>query len=132
MEQFSILEDQRSTREMVRMNYHYAVTELMRLRDTEPDRFLAELDKPWPGMASDMELALDIIRTCQDEGERMSLIESVHLDEQTDQLWVQLPAWQMKILEEFRSLFDSDEAQYRYLKTFHELIAKHIPEREPT
>jgi hypothetical protein len=132
MEQFSILEDQRSTREMVRMNYHYAVTELMRLRDTEPDRFWAELDKPWPGMASDMELALDIIRTCQDEGERMSLIESVHLDEQTDQLWVQLPAWQMKILEEFRSLFDADEAQYRYLKTLNELIAKHIPEREPT
>jgi hypothetical protein len=38
----------------------------------------------------------------------------------------------MKILEEFRSLFDSDEAQYRYLKTFNELIAKQIPEREPT
>jgi hypothetical protein len=54
MEQLSILEDQRSTREMVRMNYRYAVTELMRLRDTEPDRFLTELDKPWPGMASDI------------------------------------------------------------------------------
>jgi hypothetical protein len=117
---------------MVRMNYRYAVTELMRLRDTDPDRFLTELDKPWPGMASDMELALDIIRTCQDEGQRMSLIENFHLDEQTDQVWVQLPAWQMKILEEFRSLFDADEAQYRYLKTFHELIAKHIPGREPT
>jgi hypothetical protein len=114
------------------MDYRDAVTELMRLRDTEPDRFLTELDKPWPGMASDLELAVDIIRTCQDEGERMSLIESFHIDETADQVWVQLPAWQMKILEEFQSLFDADEAHYRYLKTFNELMAKHLSAREPT
>ncbi len=89
-----------------------------------PDLLLKEIDKPWPGMEADMEVALTVMRTCQENGERMSLLESFHIDEKADTLRFELPAWQMKIMEEFRSLFDEDEAQYRYLKTMNELISK--------
>jgi hypothetical protein len=77
---------------------------------------------PFSGLRAPEHLA--IMRTCQENGERMYLLESFHIDEKADTLRFELPAWQMKIMEEFRSLFDEDEAQYRYLKTMNELISK--------
>ena len=106
------------------MNYRQKAQRLTRLQDMDPDLLLKEIDQPWPGMEADMEVALAIMRTCQENGERMSLLESFHIDEKADTLRFELPAWQMKIMEEFRSLFDEDEAQYRYLKTMNELISK--------
>jgi hypothetical protein len=106
------------------MNYRQKAQRLTRLQDTDPDLLFKEIDQPWPGMEADMEVALAIMRTCQENDERMSLLESFHIDEKADTLRFELPAWQMKIMEEFRSLFDEDEAQYRYLKTMNELISK--------
>jgi hypothetical protein len=125
-EQLSMLENKRAMYETITMNYRQKVQRLTRLQDMDPDLLLKEIDQPWPGMEADMEVALAIMRTCQENGERMSLLESFHIDEKADKLWFQLPAWQMKIMEEFRSLFDEDEAQYRYLKTMNELISKRL------
>ena len=47
-----------------------------------------------------------------------------YIDEKADKLWFHLPEWKMKVMEEFRPLFDEDEVQYRYLKTMNELISK--------
>jgi hypothetical protein len=123
-EPLTMLKNTRATYETITMNYRQKVQRLTRLQDMDPDLLLKEIDQPWPGMEADMEVALAIMRTCQENGERMSLLESFHIDEKADKLWFQLPDWQMKIMEEFRSLFDEDEAQYRYLKTMNELISK--------
>src|SRR4051794_29357435 len=114
----------RATDETITMNYRQKVQRLTLSQDMDPDLLLEEMDKPWPGMKEDIDVALGIIWTCQENGERMSLLESFHVDEKADTLRFELPAWQMKIMEEFRSLFDEDEAQYRYLKTMNELISK--------
>ena len=121
-DQLSVLGDKRATDETVTMNYRSKVKKLTRLQDMDPNLLLEEMDKPWPGMEADIDVALAVMRTCQENGERMSLLESFHIDEKADKLWFQLPIWQMKIMEEFRSLFDEDEAQYRYLRTMNELI----------
>ena len=123
-EPLTMLENKRATDETITMNYRQKVQRLARLQDMDPDLLLKEIDQPWPGMEADIDVALAVMRTCQENGERMSLLESFHIDEKADKLWFQLPAWQMKIMEEFRSLFDEDEAQYRYLKTMNELISK--------
>jgi hypothetical protein len=119
-----MLKNTRATDETITMNYRQKVQRLTHLQDMDPDLLLKEIDQPWPGMEADMEVALAIMRACQENGERMSLLESFHIDEKADTLRFELPAWQMKIMEEFRSLFDEDEAQYRYLKTMNELISK--------
>jgi hypothetical protein len=37
-----------------------------------------------------------------------------------------MPEWQTSLIAEFRSLFDEDEAQYRFMKTYNELIGKQL------
>jgi hypothetical protein len=37
-----------------------------------------------------------------------------------------MPEWQTSLIAEFRSLFDEDEAQYRFMKTYNELIGKRM------
>jgi len=39
---------------------------------------------------------------------------------------VLMPEWQTSIMLEFRSLFGEDEAQYRFMKTYNELIGKRM------
>jgi len=37
-----------------------------------------------------------------------------------------MPEWQTSLIAEFRSLFDEDEARYRFMKTYNELIGKRM------
>ena len=39
------------------MGFDQKLKDLLRLQITQPDAFTAELDEPWPGMQSDIELA---------------------------------------------------------------------------
>ena len=42
------------------MGFDQKLKHLLKLQTTQPDAFTAELDEPWPGMRSDIELALGI------------------------------------------------------------------------
>lgn len=46
--------------------------------------------------------------------------------DKTGEVKVLMPEWQTSIIAEFRSLFDEDEARYRFMKTYNELIGKHM------
>ena len=69
-EQLSMLENKRAMDETITMNYRQKVQRLTRLQDMDPDLLLKEIDQPWPGMEADMEVALAVMRTCQENGER--------------------------------------------------------------
>src|SRR3954464_5815755 len=92
-EPLTMLKNKRATDETITMNYRQKVQRLTRLQDMDPDLLLKEIRQPWPGMEADMEVALTIMRTCQENGERMSLLESFHIDENPDNLWFQHPDW---------------------------------------
>ena len=42
------------------MGFDQKLKDLLKLQATQPDAFTAKLDEPWPGMQSDIELALGI------------------------------------------------------------------------
>ena len=43
------------------MGFDQKLKDLLSLQTTQPDAFTAALDEPWPGMRSDIELALGIL-----------------------------------------------------------------------
>ena len=106
------------------MGFEQKLQDLMRLQRTAPESYLEELDKPWPGMQSDIETAMQIMLDYQNEGNELRLLDGFRLDEETGECLVRMPEWQMRIMAEFRILFDEDEAQYRYMKTYNEVIGK--------
>ena len=108
------------------MGFDQKLKDLLRLQTTQPDAFIAELDEPWPGMRSDIELALGILVEYQRRGKPLRLIEDFQINEETGEVKVLMPEWQTRLIAEFRSLFDEDEAQYRFLKTYNELIGKRM------
>jgi hypothetical protein len=108
------------------MKFDQKLKDLLRLQITQPDAFSAELDEPWPGMQSDIELALGILIEYQRRGQPLRLIEDFHINEETGEVKVLMPEWQTSILSEFSSLFDEDEARYRFMKTYNELIGKRM------
>ena len=108
------------------MRFDEKLKDLLRLQVTEPDAFTAELDQPWPDMQSDIELALGILLEYQEQGRVLRLIEDFHINEETGEVKVQMPEWQMRIMAEFSSLFSASEAQYRFMKTYNELIGKRM------
>jgi|SRR3954454_24070827 len=108
------------------MGFDQKLKDLLRLQATQPNAFSAELDEPWPGMQSDIELALRILMEYQRRGKPLRLIEDFQINEETGEVKVLMPKWQISILSEFCSLFDEDEAQYRFMKTCNELIGKRM------
>jgi hypothetical protein len=108
------------------MGFDQKLKDLLRLQTTQPDAFTAELDEPWPGMQSDIELALGILVEHQRRGKPLRLIEDFQINEETGEVKVVMPDWQTSLIAEFRSLFDEDEARYRFMKTYNELIGKRM------
>jgi hypothetical protein len=108
------------------MGFDQELKDLLRLQTTRPDAFTAKLDKPWPGMQSDSELALGILVEYQRRGKPLRLIEDFDINEETGEVRVLMPEWQTSIMSEFRSLFGEDEAQCRFMKTYNELIGKRM------
>ena len=108
------------------MRFDEKLKDLLRLQKTEPDAFTAELDEPWPDMQSDIELALGILLEYQEQGRTLRLIEDFHINETTGEVKVLMPEWHMRIMAEFSSLFGEAEAQYRFMKTYNELIGKRM------
>ena len=108
------------------MGFDQKLKDLLKLQTTQPDVFTAELDAPWPGMQSDIELALGILMEYQRRGKPLRLIEDVQINEETGEVKVLMPEWQTSLIAEFRSLFDEDEARYRFMKTYNELIGKRM------
>ena len=108
------------------MRFEQKLKDLLRLQATQPDAFTAELDEPWPGMRSDIDLALGILMEHQRRGKPLRLIEDFQINEETGEVKVLMPEWQTSLIVEFHSLFDEDEARYRFLKTYNELIGKRM------
>jgi hypothetical protein len=108
------------------MGFDRKLKDLLKLQTTQPDAFSAELDEPWPGMRSDIELALGILLEYQRRGKPLRLIEDFQINEETGEVKVVMPDWQTSLIAEFRSLFDEDEARYRFMKTYNELIGKQM------
>src|SRR5688572_23937877 len=108
------------------MGFDQKLKDLLRLQTTQPDAFTAEMDEPWPGMRSDIELALAILLEYQQRGRPLRLIEDFQINEETGEVKVVMPDWQTSIMSEFRSLFGEDEARYRFIKTYNELIGKRM------
>src|SRR3954471_10974180 len=77
-------------------------------------------------MRSDIELALGILMEYQRRGKPLRLIEDFQINEETGEVRVLMPEWQTSLISEFRSLFDEDEARYRFMKTYNELIGKRM------
>lgn len=65
------------------MRFDQKLKDLLRLQTTQPDAFTAELDEPWPGMRSDIELALGILVEYQRRGKPLRLIEDFQINEET-------------------------------------------------
>ena len=108
------------------MGFDQKLKDLLRLQMTQLDAFTAELDEPWPGMQSDIELALRILMEYQRRGKSLRLIEDFQINEKNGEIKVLMPEWQTSLIAEFHSLFDEDEARYRFLKTYNELIGKRM------
>ena len=58
------------------MGFDQKLKDLLRLQTTRPDTFTAELDEPWPGMQSDIELALGILMEYQQRGSAAGRVAS--------------------------------------------------------
>src|SRR3954463_4267900 len=108
------------------MGFDQKLKDLLRLQTTQPDAFTAELDEPWPGMQSDIELALGILVEYQRRGKPLRLIEDFQIKEENGEVKVVMRDWKASLIAEFRSLFDEHEARYRFLKTYNELIGKRM------
>src|SRR3954465_8241247 len=106
------------------MGFDQKLKHLLKLQTTQPDAFTAELDEPWPGMQSDIELALGILVEYQRRGKSLRLIEDFQINEETGEVKVLMPEWQTSLIAEFCSLFDERIARYRFMKTCNELIGK--------
>ena len=91
------------------MGFDQKLKDLLKLQTTQPDAFTAELDEPWPGMRSDIELALGILVEYQRRGKPLRLIEDFQINEETGEVKVLMPEWQTSLK---RSLVET--AFYRY------------------
>ena len=108
------------------MGFEQKLKDLLSLQETHPEAFATELDQPWPGMGSDIDLGLRIMVESQRQGGPLRLIEDFEIDGTTGEVRVLMPEWQTRIIVEFTSLFEEAEARYRYLKTCNELVGKRM------
>jgi hypothetical protein len=63
------------------MGFDQKLKDLLRLQTTQPDAFTAELDEPWSGMQSDIELVLGILVEYQRRGKPLRLIEDFQIND---------------------------------------------------
>ena len=110
------------------MNYTSELRRLKRLLRADYRAYLDELDKPWPGMDEDLDLALTILRThAASSGGRLPLLESYNVpDDPSEAATVTLPAWWFEIITTLRELYEPAEAEYRAQKVLNELIGKQM------
>ena len=96
------------------MGFEQKLKDLLGLQETHLEAFAAELDQPWPGMGSDIDLAPRIVVEYQRQGGPLRLIEDFEIDGTTGEVRVLMPEWQTRIIVEFTSRFDEAEARYRF------------------
>ena len=115
------------------MDYTSELRRLKRLLRTDYRAFLDELDKPWSGMADDLDLALGILlRHAATSGGQLPLLDACDLLEDPGQEGtVTLPAWWFEIITSFRELYEPAEAEYRLQKVLNELIGKQLGRDAP-
>jgi len=110
------------------MDYDSELRRLEHLLRADHDAYLDELDKPWPGMDDDLDLAVKILlRHAAASGGRLSLLEACSLpDNPAEAATVVLPAWWLEIITTFRDLYEPAEAEYRVQKVLNELVGKQM------
>jgi hypothetical protein len=116
------------------MTYKSELQRLQRLLRADHQAFLDELDKPWPGMDDDLDLAIKIMlaHAARSGDGRLPLLEACDLpDDPREEMTVTLPAWWVEIITTFRGLYDPAEAEYRAQKVLNELIGKALGRDEP-
>jgi hypothetical protein len=110
------------------MNYASELRRLERLLRADYRAYLDELDKPWPGMEDDLDMAITILlKYAARSGGRLPLLESCNVpDDPSETATVTLPAWWFEIITAFRDLYEPAEAKYRAQKVLNELIGKQM------
>jgi hypothetical protein len=115
------------------MDYDSELRRLERLLRADHEAYLDELDRPWPGMADDLELAVEILlRHAAASGGTLPLLETLSIpDDPEGEATATLPGWWFEIITAFRDLHEPAEAEYRSRKVLNELIGKRMGRDEP-
>lgn len=110
------------------MNYKSELQRLQRLMRADHNVYLHELDRPWPGMDEDLELALKVLlKHASASGGELPLLEACKLPDNTEEeATVTLPQWWFEIITAFRDLYEPAEAEYRTQKVLNELIGRRM------
>src|SRR3712207_4749836 len=115
------------------MNYNSELQRLERLLRADYRAYLDELDKPWPGMDDDLNLAIQILlKHAARSGGRLPLLAACNFPEDPRaEASVTLPEWWFEIITTFNDLFEPAEAEYRTQKVLNELIGKQLEREMP-
>jgi hypothetical protein len=118
----------------VAMNYQSELQRLKRLLHADQGAYLNELDKPWPNMDEDLDLAVKILlKHASASGGRLPLLESCSFpDDPREEAPVTLPQWWFEIITTFGDLYEPPEAEYRIQKVLNELVGKRMGRGELT
>jgi hypothetical protein len=115
------------------MNYNSELQRLKRLLRADYQAYLDELDKPWSGMADDLDVAVTILlRHAATSGGQLPLLEACNFpDDPRKEASVTLPEWWFEIITTFGGLYEPSEAEYRTQKVLNELIGKRLERAAP-
>ena len=116
----------------VPMNYKSELQKLKRLLHADHNAYLNELDKPWPNMDEDLDLAVKImLKHASASGGRLPLLEGCNFpDDPREEATVTLPQWWFEIITTFGDLYEPSEAEYRTQKVINELVGKRMSQGE--
>ena len=91
------------------------------------------LDKPWSGMADDLDLALTIMRKhAAASGGRLPLLEACNFPaDPGGAATVTLPQWWFEVITTFHDLYGPPEAEYRVQKVLNKLIGQQMEQEDP-
>jgi len=115
------------------MDYRSELRRLERLLRADYRAYQAELDKPWSGMAGDLDLALRILlRHAAASGGQLPLLEACNFPEDPGaEASVTLPEWWFEVITTFRDLYGPSEAEYRAQKVLSKLIGQQMEWEDP-
>jgi hypothetical protein len=110
----------------VPMNYKSELQKLKCLLHADHNAYLNELDKPWPNMDEDLDLAVKILlKHASASGGRLPLLEDCNFPAgPREEATVTLPQWWFEIITTLGDLYEPSEAEYRAQKVFNELVGK--------